>query len=937
VDGVWKSVGDSDAVCKADKDSAGKIIYVKGKVCMDAKYGGICPGNATELCTPVNGQWSGGINDVPCVITTTLYASSYPKEGLTSNDSAGGKASASSVFNKEEAWKAFNDKNIFWHSDLSYDPRTGRYSGKIKTTCYENDPTVTREVYGEWVQIELPLKILPQSLSISPRQDGDEVFNRSPVDFLLLASNDGKIWRVVFMRTGEMWKNKLSKSFTFTPKTPLYDLYSTYRLVVLGVGMGGNSVQIGQVRIIPDSPYYQTIECTPPKYGGFGCPTLGSKNALGNLVEVDPLDSNKRRSQCARPNKRVQYSAILPSGQRLSPGDSVVKGDYTLLFEQDGNLILLWRGIEMKWQSNTNGNSNCQAKMQTDGNFTIYNSSGQPLWTSDTSGTNYQLVLAEDGTLSIASPLGARVKVIYQTAFVIVNTIEKEMRINTTGSSDSLLDPKFKYFMVGPWIAGSLPITTARQLPDGRVVYMSAQGGHVKMVTNTGEARYFPPTEDKTGNLAKVENFDPNAWATYTSASDNYRLRICDLLCKDACFPDGMCMIPNTLYSGRQVPTPVRSTSLLSPMHRYRMVGNCLPPYGVPIANAQVLLDGRLVYIVEDDGYTKMVTNTGEARYYGKDVAPTSGKMSEFDPTKWTTYKDGNGCYKLSITPVQCPAPISTSDGQCPVMVKLVEIVRTDNKSEYINVAEVETYGIGPRGEEIKLPYNSGVTSPPFDSSNTHPWQNVQDGNLNNFAHTANAPNAFIGLILTNASYVSRVVVYNRVDACCKNRLNGCVLRLRGQDGTVVWERPFPVPEQDRYEFTIRDIPFTTSLVGCQSQPIPPIVCPPGKIISNAILTYGRWNNNVCPHPTITGNQAQGFKRQPISDATGKNSFSGISTTSLGDPVPNVFKHWEVTYSCIQPANPDGPVGSNSPIQKEGVSFTGSATFGKTGLGMFGI
>ncbi|NBP58348.1 hypothetical protein EBU71_17815 [bacterium] len=356
-----------------------------------------------------------------------------------------------------------------------------------------------------------------------------------------------------------------------------------------------------------------------------------------------------------------------------------------------------------------------------------------------------------------------------------------------------------------------------------------------------------------------------------------------------------------------QIPVPARSTSLLSPMHRYRMVGNCSPPNGVPITNARLLPDGRLVYMVEDDGYTKMVTNTGEARYYGKDVAPTSGKMSEFDPTKWTTYKDGNGCYKLSITPVQCPAPISTSDGQCPVLVKLVEIVRTDNKSEFINVAEVETYGIGPKGEEIKLPYNGGTTSPPFDSSNTFPWQNAQDGNLNNFAHTANTPNAFIGLILTNASYVSRVVVYNRADPCCKYRLNGCVLRLRGQDGNVVWEQPFPVPEQDRYEFMIRDIPFTTSLVGCESQPIPPIVCPPGKNISNAILTYGRWNNNVCPHPTITGNQAQGFKRQPISDATGKNSFSGISITSLGDPVPNVFKHWEVNYTCSNTPTPPIP------------------------------
>ena len=40
---------------------------------------------------------------------------------------------------------------------------------------------------------------------------------------------------------------------------------------------------------------------------------------------------------------------------------------------------------------------------------------------------------------------------------------------------------------------------------------------------------------------------------------------------------------------------------------------------------------GEKVYIVEDDGYTKMVTARGEGRHY-------TGSMAAFDPTKWHSY-----------------------------------------------------------------------------------------------------------------------------------------------------------------------------------------------------------------------------------------------------------------------------------------------------------
>ena len=546
VDGVWKSVPDSDDVCKVKKDSNGRDVYFKEKICTGTKYGGVCPGSSSEPCNAINGQWSGSIDEAPCVITTTTYAPSYPRESLTSNNSAGCKTSASSEFLGEAAWKAF-DGNVstFWHSDLLYDPATGKYVGKTKTLGYENDPSLNRDISGEWIQIELPIKILPQSLMIVPRQDNNTATIRSPVDFALLASNDGNSWRIIGLRGAEMWTNNNAKYFDFSSiaKRPLYDLYSIYRLVVNNVGVNGNSVQISEMRIIPESPYYQSIQCTPPKYGGFGCPVLASKNKIGNTIEVDPLDSSKLRSQCARPNTKIQYNSSLSSGRRLSVGDSIVNGDYSLVLQQDGNLILLYQKLQMIWQSGSNasGNENCRAEMQADGNFVIYDQNNRALWASATSGAGNRVVLETDGALSISSSTGAYVKMLYERTFTVINSVDNNSQISTIGKKSNLLDPRFQYYIVGSWVTGSLAVTAARQLPDGRIVYMGTQGGHVKMVTNTGEARYFPPTQDPTGNLARVENFDPNAWVTYTNAGDNYKLRLCDSNCVNGCNPDGKC------------------------------------------------------------------------------------------------------------------------------------------------------------------------------------------------------------------------------------------------------------------------------------------------------------------------------------------------------------------------------------------------------------
>lgn len=92
---------------------------------------------------------------------------------------------------------------------------------------------------------------------------------------------------------------------------------------------------------------------------------------------------------------------LLP-GQRLNKGESLISsnGQYTLILQYDGNLVLYGRGRAL-WASNTNGRAVDYAIMQSDGNFVIY---GYPaaVWASGTVGwSNAYLIVQNDGNVVI--------------------------------------------------------------------------------------------------------------------------------------------------------------------------------------------------------------------------------------------------------------------------------------------------------------------------------------------------------------------------------------------------------------------------------------------------------------------------------------------------------------------------------------------------------
>lgn len=100
----------------------------------------------------------------------------------------------------------------------------------------------------------------------------------------------------------------------------------------------------------------------------------------------------------------------LNSGQSLLVGGSLVSPDgrFSLVLQQDGNLVLYEQAGGPVWASGTDGREVSTALMQTDGNLVLYAPAGDAVWASDTSGNNgAYLVLQDDRNLVIYGADGA--------------------------------------------------------------------------------------------------------------------------------------------------------------------------------------------------------------------------------------------------------------------------------------------------------------------------------------------------------------------------------------------------------------------------------------------------------------------------------------------------------------------------------------------------
>lgn len=225
----------------------------------------------------------------------------------------------------------------------------------------------------------------------------------------------------------------------------------------------------------------------------------------------------------------------LPSGEALAVGEYLLSPDSqsVLRLQENGRLDLI-SAYENTWSSNTSGGIR-GLYMQPDGNLVIYNSSGQPVWNSETGGhPGAFLALQPDGNLVIYHNGSA----LWSSATVstpdYLSRVEYTLRNTILYPGQSLLTPDHKYRMVLQW-DGNLVIyspsraiwasgTSGRQAkqlnmqPDGNLVIYDTQG---QAIWNTRTSGNGPSTlaMQPDGNLV-IYSATRSTWDSGTRGKD---------------------------------------------------------------------------------------------------------------------------------------------------------------------------------------------------------------------------------------------------------------------------------------------------------------------------------------------------------------------------------------------------------------------------------
>ena len=161
---------------------------------------------------------------------------------------------------------------------------------------------------GEFLQLQLPRAISPKSFTILPRQDSILATQRSPRYFLVLGSNSGTAWDVVYKGENVNWTTAAQ---TFSITNAKSSRYNYYRVLATRVGnssvtSGKSSLQIAGMSIEEDTSN----------------PIVESSRSisLGDLYQIDPTKSPKR----------IDSGTILefPSQELTGNTTAIISADY---------------------------------------------------------------------------------------------------------------------------------------------------------------------------------------------------------------------------------------------------------------------------------------------------------------------------------------------------------------------------------------------------------------------------------------------------------------------------------------------------------------------------------------------------------------------------------------------------------------------------------
>jgi hypothetical protein len=101
------------------------------------------------------------------------------------------------------------------------------------------------------------------------------------------------------------------------------------------------------------------------------------------------------------------HVGVLFGRENLQKGDEVVSSSkvFTLVLQDDGNLVLYDNNRVPQWASGTQGQAVSECLMQDDGNLVIYGFSNNPIWASGTQANPGSFLrVQDDGNVVIYKP-----------------------------------------------------------------------------------------------------------------------------------------------------------------------------------------------------------------------------------------------------------------------------------------------------------------------------------------------------------------------------------------------------------------------------------------------------------------------------------------------------------------------------------------------------
>ena len=135
-------------------------------------------------------------------------------------------------------------------------------------------------------------------------------------------------------------------------------------------------------------------------YDGANRPIWASQTAMSvpNSRDLAPANGNARLEldqsgnlRIVAPSGQVLWhplgTSVLAAGNDLKTGDLLQNAKFTLLFQNNGDLVLYEIVNEQwqpRWSSKTGGKGGARAAMQADGNFVIYTAAQQAVWSTQT-------------------------------------------------------------------------------------------------------------------------------------------------------------------------------------------------------------------------------------------------------------------------------------------------------------------------------------------------------------------------------------------------------------------------------------------------------------------------------------------------------------------------------------------------------------------------